>query len=316
MIDQMDKDKHFTHNITNNDRDQFMLVEKVTQPGEYINIRIKDRELSKQDLVFQMYNKNKFCYTFFFALRNDKTQTFFAICKTVEEVEEMGDNNHESLIKRSSEIVVIKENPFDSKAALHEDTEEEEPEEVEEGADKPVKPKKEPTTKVAEHLKAYTQKMTFKELSSKQKDEFAAYNVHLTFEKCYDNRSNIDFIPIIYQDKSSQRSHHLIIFDAERLKVVRHTMIVSTLPLRAVQRTNEQGFHVYNLTRTSDVHDQTLGVFTNKIGIAHPSTQKVKYQVSAMFHLKEVNVEFNRRHTMLLSTQRGSVTKRRRNEVA
>ena len=52
MIDQMDKDKHFTHNITNNDRDQFMLVEKVTQPGEYINIRIKDRELSKQDLVF------------------------------------------------------------------------------------------------------------------------------------------------------------------------------------------------------------------------------------------------------------------------
>ena len=90
----MDKDKHFTHNITNNDRDQFMLVEKVTQPGEYINIRIKDRELSKQDLVFQMYNKNKFCYTFFFALRNEKTQTFFAISKTIEEVEEMGDNNH------------------------------------------------------------------------------------------------------------------------------------------------------------------------------------------------------------------------------
>ena len=112
-----------------------------------------------------MYNKNKYCYTFFFALRNDKTQTFFAISKTVEEVEEMGDNNHQPLISRSSDVVVIKENKFQVANELPEE-EEEEPEEGEEG-EKPAKPKKEPTTKVAEHLKAYTEKMTFKELTHK-----------------------------------------------------------------------------------------------------------------------------------------------------
>jgi hypothetical protein len=69
------------------------------------------------------------------------------------------------------------------------------------------------------------------------------------------------------------------------------------------------------LTRTSDVHDQTIGFFTNKIGVDHPSTQKVKYQICAMYKLREVNAEFNRRHTMLLSTQRGSMSKRKRNEV-
>jgi hypothetical protein len=222
------------------------------------------------------------------------------------------------LIEKASDIVVIMHNPFEYKGQEEAaEEEEEEPEDVKEGEEpKQAKPKPEPTTKVAEHLKAYTQRMTFRELISKQKDEFTAYNIHLTFEKCYDNKEAIDFIPIIYQDKHTQTSHHLIIFDAERLRVVRHTMIVSTMQLRAVQRKDDNGFCIYNLTRTSDVHDQTLKLWTNKIGIAHPSTQKVKYQISAMFHLKEVNVEFNRRHTMLLSTQRGSVTKRRRQEMA
>ena len=86
-------------------------------------------------------------------------------------------------------------------------------------------------------------------------------------------------------------------------------MLASTLPLRKVLKKNDQGFGIYNLTRTSDVHDQKIGLFTNKIGVAHPSTQKVKYQVCAMYALKEVNAEFNRRHTMMLSTARKSAKK-------
>jgi hypothetical protein len=54
-----------------------------------------------------------------------------------------------------------------------------------------------------EHLKAYTEVMTIADLMKKLRSEFQAYNVHLTFEKCYDNRSSLDFIPIIYQDKNS-----------------------------------------------------------------------------------------------------------------
>ena len=97
--------------------------------------------------------------------------------------------------------------------------------------------------------------MTFKDLISKQKDELSGYSVHLTFESVYDNRSNLDFIPIIYQDRNSITSHHLIVFDCYYLKVVRHTMIASTLVLRKELKKNKQGFAIYNLTRTSDVYD-------------------------------------------------------------
>ena len=103
-------------------------------------------------------------------------------------------------------------------------------------------------------MKAYTTTMTIRELISKQKDETTC-NLHLIFEKCYDNRSNVDFIPIIYQDKRSLTTHHLIIFDAQKMVVVRHTNILSTLPLRKVLRLNSKGFSPYDITRTSDVHD-------------------------------------------------------------
>jgi hypothetical protein len=96
--------------------------------------------------------------------------------------------------------------------------------------------------------------MTLRELILKQK-EYTAANIHLTFEKCYDNNSNLDFIPIIYQDKRSQTSHHLIIFDAQKMKVVRHSIILSSLEMRKVLHTNEHGFATYTITRTSDVHD-------------------------------------------------------------
>lgn len=49
-----------------------------------------------------------------------------------------------------------------------------------------------------EHLKAYTEVMTISDLMKRLKTDLSAYKVHLTFEKCYDNRSSLDFIPIIY----------------------------------------------------------------------------------------------------------------------
>ena len=49
-----------------------MIVEKQTDPGVYINIRIKEDRDSKSTIILQMYNKNKHYYTFFFALRTEK----------------------------------------------------------------------------------------------------------------------------------------------------------------------------------------------------------------------------------------------------
>lgn len=62
-----------------------------------------------------MYNKNRNYYTFFFALRSEKTQIFFAVNKKVDEVEEMGDNNHLPLILKNTDLTVIQENDFKTK---------------------------------------------------------------------------------------------------------------------------------------------------------------------------------------------------------
>jgi hypothetical protein len=70
--------------------------------GEYKNIRIQE-ERNEENIQLQMYTKTKKHYVFVFTLVNDTDKldtkcTYFAIQKRTDEVELMGEDNHQSLI--------------------------------------------------------------------------------------------------------------------------------------------------------------------------------------------------------------------------
>lgn len=228
-----------------------MIVEK--QNGEYLNLRIKNDQCIEK-LTPIMYNKSRQYYCFFFALRNEmnkeKKHTYFAVRKTVHEIEEHGQDNSDPLIRMDTKITIITENDFKS-------------------------------IKDSESLKKYTQDMTFKELIDFQKEE-QTWNINLTFEICFDNRSCINFIPFIYQEKKSLQTHHLLIFDIEKMMVTKHHCINTNKVARKFLRYNEFGFAIYTLTRTSDCFDQRTvnGVATKQI---------VKYQVGQQYYLPDEN---------------------------
>jgi hypothetical protein len=64
-----------------------------------------------------MYNKNEFCYTFFFSLTNDidkfdNKHTYFAVKKSIEDVNEIGQDNHIPIVDKDTDIVIFTENDF------------------------------------------------------------------------------------------------------------------------------------------------------------------------------------------------------------
>lgn len=200
-----------------------------------------------------MYQKTRHYYVFFFALKNDKDKaerkhTYFAVRKTVDEVMDLGYDNSNPLIKMDQKVTIIDENDFIG-------------------------------SKESEICQKYTQEMPFKELIDKQKLPQTC-NINLTFELCYDNKSNINFIPFIYQEKKSLQTHHLCVFDIEKMMVIKHTCINSNKNCRKFLRYNEFGFSIYNLTRTSDAYDI-------KIQNGIPVKQLVKYQVGAQYYLPD-----------------------------
>lgn len=89
--------------------------------------------------------------------------------------------------------------------------------------------------------------------------------INLTFEKVVDNAVDTqDFIPIIYQRQKDQKSHFLLMFDIEQMKVVKHIPLISNLGLRENQRTTITGFAEYQLCRTSDVASRKSNFFQTK----------------------------------------------------
>lgn len=92
----------------------------------------------------------------------------------------------------------------------------------------------------------------------------------MTFEKVYDNRSSIRFIPMIYQEKKGVQTHHFLVYDVELQQIVRHASVLSSLELRAVQRKNIAGFVNYTLTRTSDVYNIKRTMWDNSSRSEHP----------------------------------------------
>ena len=112
--------------------------------GEYMNLRIKNN-LCHEKIKPLMYNRSRQYYCFFFALKNELTKnekkhTYFAVRKTISEVETLGVENFEPLIRMDTKVTIITENDFVG-------------------------------NKDSEILKKYTQEMTFKELIDFQKEE-------------------------------------------------------------------------------------------------------------------------------------------------
>lgn len=139
------------------------------------------------------------------------------------EIEELGSDNTEPLIRMETKVTIITENSFKG-------------------------------TKDSEILKEYTQEMSFKELIDYQKED-QSWNINLTFETCYDNRACINFIPFIYQEKKSLQTHNMCIFDIEKMMVTKHHCINTNKVARRFLRYNDFGFAIYTLTRTSDCFD-------------------------------------------------------------
>ena len=185
-------------------------------------------------------------------------KTYFFIKKTIKEVEDLGNDNHQSLITfQEDQIqmvhVVMSNNLKGNKKDI---------------------------------LSKYLQKMSFKALKDKINDNenpLMTTQVHLTFETLYDMQASIDFLPFIYQDKEKIESHQLLVMDIDQMQIVQKTCINANLTLRKSIRKSAAGFSLYTLTRTSNVFNQKQGFFTAHKGSGEASYQIVKYQVGSQF---------------------------------
>lgn len=74
-------------------------------------------------------------------------------------------------------------------------------------------------TKETDNLQAYTKKITFRELIEVQKQP-QSWLINLSFEKVFDLKSNVDFIPIVYQERSLIKTHSLLVFDINKMQVI------------------------------------------------------------------------------------------------
>jgi hypothetical protein len=79
--------------------------------GYFMNLRIK-QEWEIENIRVEMYNKNEHFYTFFFSLINDidkfdNKHNYFAVQKTIEEVNEMGQDNHIPVVDKDTYVTVF-----------------------------------------------------------------------------------------------------------------------------------------------------------------------------------------------------------------
>jgi len=109
----------------------------------------------------------------------------------------------------------------------------------------------------------------------------------LTFESCVDMKCEINFIPLIYQQKDLIESHNLLIFDIWKMQFVYKICVNSNLQMRKFIRKSLSGFVSYNLTRTSDVYDQEINIGARVKKEEQGKSQYAKYMVGAQFHLVE-----------------------------
>jgi hypothetical protein len=120
------------HFILREHRDTFAIVEDTK--GSYMSIRIKQDSL-KEHVSLIMYSRNKTWYTFILTIGKSPKKLYFALRMSIADVEDLGENNNNSLIQdmKEQKVTVFLSNQY------HQETEK-------------------------ENLKAYTEKMTFLEL--------------------------------------------------------------------------------------------------------------------------------------------------------
>ena len=101
--------EHLTFALDQDNLSRFMLVE--AKGGSYHNIRIK-QEHNLEHVKLQAYYRTKYYYLFFFTLANEKDKlerkhSYFAVRKTLQEVEDMGYDNHQSIIQMDLDVTVF-----------------------------------------------------------------------------------------------------------------------------------------------------------------------------------------------------------------
>jgi len=174
-----------------------------------------------------------------------------------------------SLIQPHTEVTVVVDNELVAPIVADD-------EDFAKGDDETEEPKQKEERTV---LQRYTKTMTYADLLSYQQKP-QRYHVHLTFETCIDMKENIDFIPVVYQERSKAQSHHLLIFDIFKREFVEMTSVSPPAHMRSNVRKSETGFVNYTLTRTSDPYEQSLNIFQMyEISDEMGKPQNIKYQV-------------------------------------
>lgn len=144
---------HVTYAMDLVSKEQNFIVE--SKNGLYINCRLK-QDHNLEDIRLQYYQKTKTHYLFFLQLVNesvkiDRKHTWFAIRKTIAEIEEMGMDNNKALVEKSSDCVIFLENDLN-------------------GSEDEV-------------CENFTEVVTFTEMVEIQKQPQKSY-IHLTFQIC------------------------------------------------------------------------------------------------------------------------------------
>ena len=112
----LDQYQDLNFNINYMNKDTFVVIESAK--ASYLSLRVKQDHCT-EDLRLQMYTRNKLWYTFFFTITNKKDkknvkQHFFAIRRTIKDVEELGKNNHDSIITMDKPVTVFINNNYSS----------------------------------------------------------------------------------------------------------------------------------------------------------------------------------------------------------
>lgn len=123
----------------------------------------------------------------------------------------------------------------------------------------------------------YSDVIRFEELVDYQSNHPQKGHLNLTFQMCQDNKTQLEFVPFIYQERKTIDTHSFCIFNIESMRVVKSDCILPHMKLRKYLRLTEAGFANYQLTRTSDCFDQKFGFFTVHQHQGDPSHQIMKF---------------------------------------
>lgn len=169
-----------------------------------------------------MYSHNKSFFTFFFSIVNEQESNvlYFTMRRSYQEVINIGQSRMGNIIEGDEqEVRVFENNQF-------------------RGSQQEI-------------MSNYMTTTTFEKLVFRLRNIFPDQNseslakpkhpdgrVHLTFEKCMDSRVGLDYIPLIYQLVADEdqpidfSTHHFIMFDVKKQKVVRHYNMLPNMFVR------------------------------------------------------------------------------------